>query len=80
MCRWLAYSGGQTFGLFHSRSLEALRELDPRAARFSADARAVVSEPLTELSDHWVEIPESAAVLIEGGDVSIRTFEPKPPA
>jgi glutamine amidotransferase len=39
-----------------------------------------VSEPLTELSDEWVEIPESAAVLVEGGDVSVRTFEPKLPA
>ncbi|MCK5448545.1 MAG: class II glutamine amidotransferase [Gemmatimonadetes bacterium] len=73
-------SEGRTLGLFHSRSVEALRELDPREARFSDDARAVVSEPLTDLSDEWVEIPESAAVLVEGGNVSVRTFEPKLPA
>lgn len=73
-------SEGRTLGLFHSRSVEAQPELHPRAARFSEDTRAVVSEPLTALSDEWVEIPESAAVVVEGGDVSVRTFEPKPPA
>ena len=54
--------------------------MDPATARFSDDARVVVSEPLTELSDYWVPIPESTAAVVEGGEVELLSFTPAAPA
>jgi len=71
---------GHSRSLYHSRSIEALHELRPEVVRFSADARAVVSEPLSELTEFWVEIPESSYVVVEKGEVEIHPFEPRPPA
>ncbi|MDJ0950216.1 MAG: class II glutamine amidotransferase [Alphaproteobacteria bacterium] len=65
--------------LFHSNSMQALREVYPHLERFSPDARAVVSEPLSNLSDEWEEIPESMAVVIHRGEVERRAFEPQVP-
>ena len=69
-----------SYTLYHSMSMEALHELDPATRRFSDDARVVVSEPLTDLSDYWVQIPESTAVLVEDGVVEMVPFAPAPPA
>ena len=38
-----------------------------------------VSEPLSSLSGLWVEVPESTAVEISGGEVHTRPFEPQSP-
>ncbi len=65
--------------LFHSKSMQALQEVYPDLKRFSLDARAVVSEPFTDLSDQWEEIPESMAVIIHCGDVERYAFEPRVP-
>lgn len=70
--------------LFHSRSIAALRELAPPSlqdtvSRFSEDARAIVSEPLTELSEPWKKIPESTFLTVENGDVHYEQFEPHAP-
>jgi glutamine amidotransferase len=73
-------SEGKSYTLYHSMSMEALHELEPATRRFSDDARVVVSEPLTDLSDYWVQIPESTAVLVEGGDVEMVPFVPAAPA
>lgn len=73
-------SEGKSYTLYHSMSMEALHELDPSTQRFSDDARVIVSEPLTDLSDYWVQIPESTAVLVENGDVEMMPFVPAPPA
>lgn len=64
--------------LFYSTSLEALEELHPSDGGFSPDARAVVSEPLSDLTDHWREIPPSTAVVVERGEVTSRPFQPVP--
>ena len=47
--------------------------------QFSEDARAIVSEPLTELSEPWKEIPESTFLTVENGDVHYERFEPESP-
>jgi glutamine amidotransferase len=70
---------GKSSTLFHSRSVQALRELNPEIG-LSDDARAVVSEPLSDLTAFWVEIPESTAILVEKGEVTTRAFEPRPPS
>jgi len=74
----------QSRTLFHSKSLSALRELVPpefreRLSEFSTDARAVVSEPLTELPDPWEEVPESSFLTVEGGEVERTPFAPRSP-
>lgn len=71
--------------LFHSKRVSALRQLVPAEhARdldaFSADARAIVSEPLTELSSLWEEVPESRFLILERGDICSGAFTPSAPA
>jgi len=66
--------------LFHSRSIRALKQLNPLFERYSDDAVVVVSEPLNDVADYWEEIPESTVVVIEGNEVSTRPFKPERPA
>jgi glutamine amidotransferase len=73
--RYSSERGSRT--LYHSKSMEALRRINPELERFSTDARAIVSEPLSDMTDHWSEIPESSAIVIEGGEISTHAFEPQ---
>jgi glutamine amidotransferase len=66
----------QSRSLFHSRSVESLREIYPEAVSLSADAIAIVSEPLSDLSGVWEEIPESSVVISGSGKREIREFSP----
>lgn len=66
--------------LFLSRNTEALRDVHPDLRRFSDDARAIVSEPLSNLSDEWQEIPECTAVIVQEGQMTTHDFTPKPPS
>jgi glutamine amidotransferase len=68
---------GRSRTLFYSRSVESLRELNPRAKKLSADARAVVSEPLNDLSEYWNPVPEATALIIKQGGVEKRAFTPQ---
>jgi glutamine amidotransferase len=65
--------------LFHSESLAALRELYPTHPRLEVlpdNARAVVSEPLNEMSDAWIAIPESTVLVVTDGEIESMPFEP----
>ena len=70
---------GDSRSLFHSASRDATMEIAPDAGRFSRDARAIVSEPLSELADEWVPVPEASFVTITRGDVSCEPFAPIAP-
>ena len=73
-------TAGRSSTLFHSVSVEALHELMPdnkQVMHLSADARAIVSEPLTDLTSIWVEIRESSAVVIRGGVGEACPFSPR---
>lgn len=72
-------SEGTPRTLFHSKSIHALRELSPDIPRRFKVARTVVSEPLTDLSDFWVEIAPSTAVVVEDGEVLTLPFTPRRP-
>lgn len=63
--------------LYHTRSIEALRQVNPELGRFSTDARAIASEPLSDMTEYWTEIPESSAIVIEDGEISPHPFEPR---
>ena len=64
--------------LFHSASIAAIEEIAPEAERYSPDTRAIVSEPLNELAEAWVEVPESTIVIIRNGEVDYEDFKPIP--
>jgi glutamine amidotransferase len=66
--------------LFHSRDMEDLCRLNPAlTGRFSPNARAVVSEPLADVADLWVQVPQATAVVVHDNEVTHRPFRPQPP-
>lgn len=65
--------------LFHSISVDALRQIHPAIDLFSSDARMIVSEPLGDLIDSWVAIPESSVSIVERGEITTRAFHPISP-
>ncbi len=77
-------SEGKSRSLYYSRDLAAIEaELAPEKrslmAQMSSKARAVVSEPLSDLQDVWEPVPESSFVVIEEGEVQIEPFKPSLP-
>jgi glutamine amidotransferase len=77
-------SEGKSRTLFHSNDLAALEaHLEPaqRALldRMGDKARAIVSEPLTELQEFWEPIPESSFITVRDGEVTCEPFEPVQP-
>ena len=67
---------GDSRSLFHSSSRDATMDIAPETGRFSRDARAIVSEPLTHLREEWVPVPESSFVRITRGEVFCEPFAP----
>jgi glutamine amidotransferase len=73
-------SDGDAPTLYHSRAMEDLYRLNPALReRFSADSRAIVSEPLGEVAAGWTEIPQSTVAIVERGQIEFRPFEPRLP-
>jgi predicted glutamine amidotransferase len=71
-------SGTQVNTLFVSESIEAVRALYPERERLqhlSANARAVVSEPLIKLKGAWREIAPGTAVIVHPDKLEERPFE-----
>ena len=60
---------GDSRSLFYSESAAAIKEIYPDKARaLSSQARAIVSEPLMNLSGVWVPVEESRMLVVEGGE------------
>lgn len=72
-------SEGKSRTLYHSESVAAARDIAPNAERFSDDARAIVSEPLSDLAEAWVPVEESSYITVFEGDVQRHSFVPEPP-
>ena len=72
-------SEGRSRTLFHNADTEALRDIAPKMGQVSADARAVVSEPLSDLPEAWIPVPESHFLTVDAGEVFCRPFEPENP-
>jgi glutamine amidotransferase len=70
---------GASRSLFHSASRDATMEIAPEAGRFSRDARAIVSEPLSHLEEAWVPVPEASFLTITRGEISCEPFVPIAP-
>jgi predicted glutamine amidotransferase len=72
---------GQSRTLFASADATTVRALYPEDARLqqlTAEDRAVVSEPLSDLPGIWIEVPESTALVIQDGPDEQRAFQPQP--
>jgi glutamine amidotransferase len=59
-----------------------VRELhpdNPRLQGLSDEDRVIVSEPLSDLSGAWLEVPESTALVVQAGVHEQRPFSPRRP-
>lgn len=65
--------------LFYTRSVAAIAEITPDSVPLAETARAVVSEPLTGLTEHWQAIPESSYVVVDRNGVTCEEFTPQMP-
>jgi predicted glutamine amidotransferase len=68
--------------LYFSTAIAALRERHPEIAELellSDEARAVVSEPLGDLSGAWNPVPESAIGIVQAGEDEMYEFRPRRP-
>jgi glutamine amidotransferase len=68
--------------LFVSQDVSAVRELhpdNPRLQGLSDEDRVIVSEPLSDLSGAWLEVPESTALVVQAGVHEQRPFSPRRP-
>ena len=70
---------GESRSLFHSTDMAALRQIAPQLEDFSDDARVVVSEPLSDLAEAWVPVPESSFLTVRSGAVECQDFIPEQP-
>lgn len=70
---------GDSRSLFHSASRDAVEDIAPEVGRFSRDARAIVSEPLSDLEEMWLPVPESSFLKITKGEITCEAFEPIAP-
>jgi hypothetical protein len=68
---------------FVSEDVSALRKLhpdNPGLQRLSETDHAIVSEPLGDLPEAWLEVPQSTAVAIAAGSREQRPFRPQTPS
>ncbi len=75
-------SEGDSRSLYYSTAVTALRELYPdneKLQRLSDETRIVVSEPLGELVGAWQQVPESSYGVIQKGEDSLGSFQPRMP-
>ena len=68
---------GRSRSLYCSKSRDDLRRLNPRFEDLPSEARAVVSEPLTDLADYWSEIPEGTVAIVDHGEITSRSLRPR---
>jgi glutamine amidotransferase len=60
-----------------ARDVRALCPQDERVQQLSDEAHAIVSEPLDDLPELWVEVPPATAVILEPGDSTHIAFTPR---
>jgi hypothetical protein len=74
-------SDGDAPTLFHTSDTEHLYRLNKclRGALADGETRLVVSEPIGNTAEAWVEIPQSTAVTFHAGEAVSRPFQPHAP-
>jgi glutamine amidotransferase len=74
-------SGPAVNSLFVTRDARDVRALcpqDERVQQLSDEAHAIVSEPLDDLPELWIEVPPGTAVILEPGNSTHVPFTPLP--
>lgn len=75
-------SEGRSRTLFYSALVASVRQLHPDIAilrEVSDETRIVVSEPLSDLSGAWIEVPESHYGIVQEGQDVLAPLVPKLP-
>ena len=67
---------GKSRSLFYSATRDATGELAPEAGRLARGARAIVSEPWSDLEEDWMPVPESTFLTITGSEINLAPFAP----
>ena len=73
-------SEGRSRSLFFSTDLRRLRTrhpVNPYLADLGEESRLVVSEPLSDLTEAWNEIPESSWGVVQPGPDEMHPFQPR---
>ncbi len=74
-------SESESRSLYHSNSVAALQKLylaNERLGIFPDNARGIVSEPVNdEISEAWIEIPQSTAVMVVDCEVEMLPLNPR---
>jgi predicted glutamine amidotransferase len=68
--------------LFYTTDTAKVRDLYPENPRLDLvgdAARLITSEPTSDLEGVWNLVPESTAVIVNAGDIELRSFEPSAP-
>jgi glutamine amidotransferase len=63
-----------------ARDVRALCPNDERVQRLGDHSRAIVSEPLDDLPEAWIEVPPSTALIIQPDDHAQIPFTPQSPS
>ncbi len=70
-------SDGEPPSLFHARCLDVLPEFGiEEEALMDETAFLIVSEPLDDVTEHWVEVPASSLLVASGDKIVVTPFEP----
>ena len=73
-------SDGDAPTLFHTSDTEHLYRLNKSLrGALGKETRLVVSEPIGNTAEAWVEIPQNTAVTFHAGEVTSRAFHPQTP-
>lgn len=73
-------SDGDAPTLYHTRHGEHVAHVNPAIAELLGPrARAVVSEPVGQYAQLWVEVPQATLLEIEDGGIDARPFRPAMP-
>lgn len=68
-------SDGDGPSLYHTSHQAAVQGATGHDARVESEATIVVSEPLDEVSSHWIEVPGHSLVQACPGEVQVRPLE-----
>ena len=68
-------SDGDGPSLYHTSHQAAVQGATGQDAQMESEATIIVSEPLDEVSSHWIEVPGHSLLQACPGEVRVRPLE-----